>query len=179
MENTAIEKARARSLRWVHKERAKNPEEWKRQQREKAKAWRQANLEKCKEREKEKSAARRKANREQENLWQKEYRKNNPEKFKMYNERRKGKHKIYARRKLLEKYGLNEESFNYLLLLQEGKCAICKVPFEGKTPSIDHCHKTNKTRSLLCAGCNIVLGYVEKYPHDILKDFTEYLKTHQ
>jgi hypothetical protein len=41
---------------------------------------------------------------------------------------------------------------------QEGKCAICKEPETTRVLSIDHCHKTNKVRGLLCQRCNLGLG---------------------
>lgn len=60
--------------------------------------------------------------------------------------------------------------------VQKECCAIC-----GKHQSkldnllcIDHDHKTNKDRGLLCRGCNTRLGYYEM--RDNL-DFEKYLKT--
>ncbi len=43
---------------------------------------------------------------------------------------------------------------------QDGCCAICKRHQSEFTKSlfIDHCHKTNKVRGLLCHNCNIGLG---------------------
>jgi hypothetical protein len=112
---------------------------------------------------------------------QREYRKNNPEKFKNYYMKRKEKQRLWARERLLKKYGLNSETFNHLFTLQEGKCAICRIPFNGNTPKIDHNHKTGKTRSLLCQECTFVLGYADKMLDkniSILEEFAKYLKTH-
>lgn len=112
--------------------------------------------------------------------YDKKYRQNNPEKFKKYYLKRKDKMKIWARNRLLAKYGLNQEIFNQKLILQEGKCAICKLKF-GSRIEIDHCHISGKTRDLLCEQCNLALGYIEKQLQaniNILEEFAKYLKIH-
>ena len=43
---------------------------------------------------------------------------------------------------------------------QKGLCAICK---ERRRLVLDHNHKTNKARGLLCYRCNGILGFLEKY----------------
>lgn len=54
---------------------------------------------------------------------------------------------------------------------QDGKCALCEkqlIMFSGTSSSsgnIDHCHKTNKVRGILCHQCNTFLGYFEKKIH--------------
>ena len=48
-------------------------------------------------------------------------------------------------------------SYETLLNLQKGECAICmKVP--SKPLFVDHCHATGKIRGLLCQHCNTLLG---------------------
>lgn len=44
---------------------------------------------------------------------------------------------------------------------QVGRCAICEetLPDDTKHIHVDHCHKTNITRGLLCANCNKGLGF--------------------
>lgn len=50
-----------------------------------------------------------------------------------------------------------------LLAEQGGVCAICgEVP---ATPSMDHCHKTGKSRGVLCRYCNIGLGWFRDDPN--------------
>jgi hypothetical protein len=85
------------------------------------------------------------------------------------------------------KYGLTNGELEYeqLLTTQNGRCAICKTDKNNTTRSgkikkfnIDHCHKTNKVRALLCSFCNSLLGYV-KDSIEILESAINYLKKHQ
>jgi hypothetical protein len=59
------------------------------------------------------------------------------------------------------RFGLS--SHQYKALLEKGKCDICKEPLVlGKSGfAIDHDHKTGKTRGILCARCNLVLGKIK------------------
>lgn len=62
---------------------------------------------------------------------------------------------------ILARYGLTEEAFAAMLILQSGRCAICNKPFgPSKTegPSVDHDHNNGRTRSLLHQRCNLGLG---------------------
>ena len=51
---------------------------------------------------------------------------------------------------------------------QDKKCALCDKLLEmfkgssANSGNIDHCHKTNKVRGILCHQCNTFLGYLEK-----------------
>lgn len=71
------------------------------------------------------------------------------------NNRNKG-NKDYNRRHLLKKYNLTHEEYEQLYQLQEGKCLICRKEFP--VLDIDHDHKTNIIRGLLCRKCNGGLG---------------------
>lgn len=68
-------------------------------------------------------------------------------------------------RRLKSKYGVTEERYNELLLLQNNCCAIChsKVPRGRYTERflVDHDHKTGEVRGLLCFNCNSFLGLAE------------------
>ena len=69
----------------------------------------------------------------------------------------------------LARYGLDRKQQTLLLENQNGLCAICDAPISLHvrktsykiTGNIDHCHKTNKVRGVLCHPCNVTLGYLE------------------
>lgn len=49
--------------------------------------------------------------------------------------------------------------FLNLLSAQNGLCAICESPLIlGRTTHVDHNHKTNFIRGILCSNCNLGLG---------------------
>jgi hypothetical protein len=78
------------------------------------------------------------------------------------------------RNRRLKKYGLTDAQYNQLLLDQDGRCAIC---FDDEsTLHVDHCHKTNKVRALLCGNCNRALGLVRDSPV-ILKRMVDFIGT--
>jgi hypothetical protein len=95
----------------------------------------------------------RRNNKERVNKRKREWRKNHAEQYRL--ERRKGS--------LKRIYGITLEIYNDLLKLQNGACAICSSTdhFGNKHTSnfqVDHDHKTNKIRGLLCSKCNRGLG---------------------
>jgi hypothetical protein len=61
------------------------------------------------------------------------------------------------------KYGITQNDYNYLKIKQNNKCAICGEDEENlkRILCVDHCHKTNKIRGLLCDTCNKFLGFYE------------------
>jgi hypothetical protein len=63
------------------------------------------------------------------------------------------------------KYGISVAQFAEKLLAQGGKCACCNITFnmEGRAsekPCVDHNHKTDEVRGLLCGRCNLAAGNV-------------------
>ena len=74
---------------------------------------------------------------------------------------------------LREKFGIGLHQYEELYKLQEGKCYICKRE-ESKNLAVDHCHKTQKVRRLLCMDCNTGLGKFKEDPM-LLKAALEYL----
>lgn len=68
------------------------------------------------------------------------------------------------------KYGISVNEYERLFMFQGGVCAICKSPPKRgrKTLDVDHCHKTNVVRGLLCSSCNRAVG--------LLRDDIESLK---
>ena len=57
--------------------------------------------------------------------------------------------------------GFTDADYDRLLQEQAGHCALCpQTPATSKRGrlSVDHDHKTNKVRGLLCQRCNAALG---------------------
>lgn len=81
------------------------------------------------------------------------------------------------RRKLLSLYGITLEEYARLLRRQKGRCAVCRTAKPGGLYNIfqvDHDHKTNKVRGLLCAACNRALGLF-KEKEKIVRRAADYL----
>jgi hypothetical protein len=73
------------------------------------------------------------------------------------------------------KYGLSREGYQKLVEAQSGCCSICGVRVQEQSDLvIDHCHKSNTVRGLLCRHCNLCLGHAKDNP-DILRKAAEYL----
>lgn len=115
--------------------------------------------------------------REKRTEYMKKWREMNREKF---NEICRQSH-IRSRRKrspeqrhdahLRQTYGITRKQFLEMLEKQEGKCAICFSPSARwkKQFHVDHCHKTEVVRGLLCNRCNPMLGWYETYQKQIAK----------
>ena len=60
------------------------------------------------------------------------------------------------------KYGITTKQFDAMVELQNNRCTICNIEFttesKNTVPHIDHDHKSDKVRSLLCGHCNVGLG---------------------
>ena len=100
-------------------------------------------------------------------LWQKDWRKRNPE-----------RHKTTAKRyKLKQQYGITLEQYNSMFDEQKGCCYIChKNQSECKRKlNVDHNHKTGRVRALLCGGCNSMIAH-SKENVDTLLAGVEYLR---
>ena len=109
--------------------------------------------------------------------YRKQYRLNNQETIKRHREKYKEREKENGRARQLRKRGITAEEFNSKLKLQDGKCAICDRPQDAsiKFLSIDHDHKTNKLRGLLCSNCNRGIGCFKDDPQ-LLIAAAAYLK---
>lgn len=63
---------------------------------------------------------------------------------------------------LHQSYNITLEEYDCIFEQQNGVCAICgSVNKNGMRLSVDHNHKTNKVRGLLCINCNRKLGVLE------------------
>lgn len=68
------------------------------------------------------------------------------------------------------RYNISIEEYNYLI--SKGECAICGSKEQLR---LDHCHRTNKIRGVLCHYCNIGLGHF-KENIELLKAAVQYLE---
>jgi hypothetical protein len=61
--------------------------------------------------------------------------------------------------KKFHRHGITREQYLLMVEAQCGVCAICKKPpTDGQNLAIDHNHKTDEVRGLLCKQCNRALG---------------------
>lgn len=76
-------------------------------------------------------------------------------------------------------FGITLEEFNTIYSNQEGLCNICSIPLQkiGTYTHVDHDHKTNKVRGILCTNCNRGLGHFQDNILN-LKNAVKYLKKH-
>jgi hypothetical protein len=79
--------------------------------------------------------------------------------------RKKGNKKTIFAYGLKRHYGISVEEYENFLVKQNGVCAICgnKQPDSSKKSRlcVDHDHKTDKIRGLLCSNCNTALGLMK------------------
>lgn len=87
-------------------------------------------------------------------------------------------------RRLRFQFGISEDDYNRMLKKQKNLCFICRKPESvvhmGKTPrlSVDHCHKTNKVRGLLCYACNHLIGFLERHGKVQVEKAWRYIADH-
>lgn len=117
--------------------------------------------------QKKKDSIRRKNHRDKENNRVREWRLNNPEKVTIQN-----------RKYVLKEYSISQEDYDLLVFKQKDKCAICGGSDKRHNRNnwcIDHCHKENYVRGLLCVQCNVLLGNAND-DVEILKKAIKYLE---
>ncbi len=92
--------------------------------------------------------------------------------------------KAHRQWRLRKSYGLTIDGFN-ALLKKQGGCAICRCTTPtgfgvgaGNGWHVDHNHHTNKTRGILCARCNLLIGMLNEDP-SFINQILEYLKAHE
>lgn len=77
-----------------------------------------------------------------------------------------------------KKYGITREQWQERFMVQNGCCSIC-LRHQSSLKAIlvvDHDHKTNSVRSLLCHACNLILGNANDDP-SVLQRAIVYLKS--
>jgi Recombination endonuclease VII len=85
---------------------------------------------------------------------------------------------------LMRYYGFSIAEYAEMYRLQDGKCAVCHQPENGKDRhgnfrvlAVDHCHETGAVRELLCYACNSMLGQA-KDNVEVLLAGAAYIKKH-
>lgn len=139
--------------------------EHKRKHKEKVKEWSKVYREKHKEDISKRNRERRLANIEKYKEREKNASKKNPTRRKTAQLRRD--------------YNITYDDYNNMLLKQNYSCAICGTHQDNLRQKlcIDHNHATGKIRSLLCHGCNLILGNCLE-SITVLENAIKYLKLH-
>jgi len=102
--------------------------------------------------------------------YMKEYYQKNKEKYRINYQNNKEKIKERSRKnKLKRDFGLTITDYNNLVEAQDNCCAVCgRHLIELKRRlSVDHNHRTNQVRGLLCRQCNYNLGWYEQCKQQI------------
>jgi len=90
------------------------------------------------------------------------------------------KARVRSRHHGLKRYGLSSSDYELMLKKQKNKCCVCKTTFDEKGaknqgPHVDHCHKTDKVRGILCGSCNTALGLLHDDP-SLFRSAIRYLR---
>lgn len=77
---------------------------------------------------------------------------------------------------LKQNFGITLEDYNFMFGVQNGRCAICNTHQSelNRALAVDHCHRSDDIRGLLCQNCNHGLGNFKDNP-DLLREAIEYL----
>jgi hypothetical protein len=115
---------------------------------------------------------------EKEKLSNKKYREKNKELIREKQRKFNKENPIKRKNSMLKyQYGITLIDYNKMFEQQKGKCAICKRHQNNltRTLCVDHDHKTNQVRALLCVTCNTDVSVVE----DRLKEMLKYLNKYR
>lgn len=101
-------------------------------------------------------------------------------------ERRKKDPSFFKNGKLRSEFGISLNQYESISCIQKHKCAICgnketivdKRTGKTRALAVDHCHKTKRTRGLLCMACNQGIGNLKESPH-IIQSALNYLQKHK
>lgn len=72
-------------------------------------------------------------------------------------------------------FGLTTDEYMNMLLSQNGVCAICNGVNSDRSLAVDHDHKTEAIRGLLCTRCNNAIGAFKDDP-ELLRKAARYLE---
>lgn len=103
-----------------------------------------------------------------------------PEKFRRIQREHYAKDGVWAVRRnsyYKRTYGITEEDYNDMFIEQGGRCGICGVHQSKlkKRLVIDHCHKSEVIRGLLCSLCNTGIGAFDDNI-EVMENAMKYLK---
>ena len=80
---------------------------------------------------------------------------------------------------LLRTHGLTIAMHDQMKIKQSNKCELCgNEPKLKRQLCVDHCHKTNRVRALLCDRCNTTIGQMEE-SIELFEKAILYLKKYQ
>ena len=85
---------------------------------------------------------------------------------------------FFKNRALKSKYNISLDQYEEMLEKQDHKCIICGISEAESIDEIlvvDHCHKTNQIRGLLCGLCNKGIGFFKDNPK-FCKNAANYLQ---
>ena len=103
--------------------------------------------------------------------YRRKYRLRNSPKEREYQKKYRDNNKDKRKNVMLKlRFNLTLEEYNLMFDAQGGICKICSMPEitrknnsdEVRMLAVDHDHNTGAVRGLLCASCNVQLGYYEK-----------------
>jgi hypothetical protein len=111
--------------------------------------------------------------------YNRDWRKNNKKRAREITQNWKNRNpeKVYNS-KIKREYNITIQEFDTLLQKQNNECAICYTKIEKpyiakdlniESAYIDHCHKTDKNRGLLCQHCNTGLGFFKDNIDNLIK----------
>jgi hypothetical protein len=82
-------------------------------------------------------------------------------------------------KKLRKLFGISLVQFTEMWDKQQGLCPICGSELRRHPGghAVDHDHRTDKVRALLCQRCNVVLGFVDDNA-DLLASMSQYCIIH-
>jgi hypothetical protein len=108
---------------------------------------------------------------------QRKYRDANPERAREQVNRSRNRPGVRRKYWLKDAYGISVNDYEWLFILQGGRCATCQT--SDFKPHVDHDHKTGKVRGLLCRTCNLALGYIEALDPAVIEALRRYAQDHK
>ena len=66
--------------------------------------------------------------------------------------------------RLQKRYGISAETYDRMLQVQGGVCALCFTLPKSNRLHVDHDPETNRVRGLLCTSCNTTIGKIDRIP---------------